>query len=302
MNDLLVGIDLGGTKTEVAVLDTQGHMVYRARSSTPSGNYEATLTGIRALIKQAESETGYVFTRVGIGTPGAISRHTGRLRNSNSTCLNDQALQQDLENMLGREVRISNDANCFTLSEAVDGNARGASSVFGVILGTGTGGGLVFQQQLIAGYQLIAGEWGHNPLPWMNADEQREASVCYCGQRGCIETWLSGPGMSCDHARHTGQHLDAHQIADQASKGDPDCQHTLMRYEDRLARGLAHVINLFDPEVIVLGGGVSNIRQLTTRVPERWSEYIFSDYVDTRLVTAKYGDSSGVRGAARLWA
>jgi fructokinase len=222
------------------------------------------------------------------------------VKNSNSVCLNGRPLQHDLAALLARELRIANDADCFALSEATDGAAAGADNVFGVIVGTGTGGGIVYRQTLLRGPNGIAGEWGHNPLPWPGEGEL-PGPGCYCGRHGCIETWLSGPGLAHDHAAHTGEALDAAAIAAGADAGDAAACATLDRYADRMARALAGIINVLDPDIIVLGGGISNIDRLYRAVPQRWGEYVFSDRVDTRLVRAQHGDSSGVRGAAWLW-
>lgn len=293
-----LGIDLGGSKIEIIALDAAGAELYRSRIATPQGDYRATLNAISNLVNNTEQKLG-MRSSVGIGTPGAISRATGRLKNSNSVCLNGQPLVQDLEALLARPVRIANDANCFALSEATDGAAAGAEVVFGVIVGTGTGAGIVVHGQVLDGANSIAGEWGHNPLPWPRADE-RPGATCYCGQQGCIETFLSGPGLSRDHERATGIRSEAQEIALRAAQGDIACEATLQRYEDRMARALAHVINMLDPHVIVLGGGLGNIARLYDNVPRLWGKYVFSDRVDTRLVAPKFGDSSGVRGAAWL--
>lgn len=295
-----IGIDLGGTKIEVAVLDAQGEVVYRQRQPTPAGDYRATIKQVVALIDAAESHLG-VRCSVGVATPGSLSLVTGRLRNSNSICLNDQPIQQDLSNALdGREVRIANDANCFALSEASDGAGQSAQSVFGVILGTGVGGGMVLNKQLVTGANAIAGEWGHNPLPWMTADEF-PGRRCYCGRDGCIETFLSGPAFEFDHTHQTQQKISPAKIIASAAHGDPDCLASYRRYTHRLARALAHVINLIDPDVIVLGGGMSNIPTLSKDVSMLWDQWIFSDRVNTKLHVNAHGDSSGVRGAAWLW-
>jgi len=295
-----IGIDLGGTKTELIALAAESHAdLLRLRETTPAGDYDASLAQMMAMVAEAERRLGCQAT-VGVGTPGAISQVTGHMKNCNSTWLNDRPLKQDLEALLKREIRISNDANCFALSEAVDGAAAGAGSVFGVIAGTGTGAGIVINGRVLEGANRIAGEWGHNPLPWPNADEL-PGPRCYCGRSGCIETWLSGPGLAADHLHRTGRSLTAEQIAREAAGGDGDAAQTLLRHADRMARGLAHVINILDPEVIVLGGGISNIDSLYDEVPARWGAYIFSDAVRTRLVAPKHGDSSGVRGAAWLW-
>jgi fructokinase len=294
-----LGIDLGGTKIEIIALDEAGVELARRRIATPPNDYGATLDAIGQLVHHVESELGRMGT-VGVGTPGALSRATGLLKNSNSVCLNGQPILDDLERLLERTIRIENDANCFALSESVDGAAAGARVVFGVIIGTGTGAGIVVNGQVLTGPNAIAGEWGHNPLPWPQAHEL-PGSACYCGQRGCIETWLSGPGMVRRHQERTGEQLDAPGIVSRAAQGDAQCEKTMAEYEDRLARSLAHVINILDPEVIVLGGGMSNIARLYGNVPGIWGRYVFSDRVDTRLVKNKHGDSSGVRGAAWLW-
>ena len=294
-----IGIDLGGTKIEAIALDDQGRERLRRRRPTPQGDYEATLAAVATLVAEAETELGESAS-VGIGTPGALSRATGLLKNSNSVCLNGQPLLQDLETRLDRPLRLANDANCFALSEATDGAAAGAEIVFGVIVGTGTGAGIVVNGQALTGINAIAGEWGHNPLPWP-ADSERPGPACYCGKHGCLETFLSGPGMARDYAATTGTRLEAETIVARAEGGETAALATLERYEDRMARGLAHVINILDPDVIVLGGGMSNVERLYRTVPKRWGEYVFSDRVDTRLTPPRHGDSSGVRGAAWLW-
>ena len=294
-----LGIDLGGTKTEIIALGPDGFERLRRRVATPQGDYAATIAAVAALVHDAERELGARGT-VGIGTPGSISRATGLLRGSNSVWLNGRAIHADLEAALGREVRITNDANCFALSEASDGAGQGAGVVFGVILGTGVGAGIVVDGRVLDGANAIAGEWGHNPLPWPR-DDERPGPACFCGRSGCIETWLSGPALVRDHLRATGRTGTAEEIAGLAAAGDPGCHATLARYEERLARALAHVINLLDPDVIVLGGGMSNVARLYDGVRERWSPWVFSDRVDTRLVPHVHGDSSGVRGAAWLW-
>jgi len=291
-----IGIDLGGTKIELIALDRAGIEKIRFRRPTPAGNYVATIRLIADMVHQAEGELNTTAS-IGIGTPGALSLKTGRMKNCNSTCLNHQRLQQDLEQALQRDIRISNDANCFALSEAIDGAATALPVVFGVILGTGVGGGLVVNGHVLDGANHIAGEWGHNPLPSPNESEM-PGSACYCGRHGCIETWLSGPAMAADHARATGQQRSAKYIA---ASGQADCQETLERYCDRLARALAGVINIIDPDAIVLGGGLSNIACLYEQIPQRWPAYIFSDAVRTKLLPPVHGDASGVRGAAWLW-
>ncbi|HUX64198.1 ROK family protein [Sulfuricella sp.] len=294
-----LGIDLGGTKIEIIALDNEGGELLRRRVPAPQGDYSGTLRAIADLVHQVEAALGQAGT-VGIGTPGTISRVTGLLKNSNSVHLNGQPIVQDLESLLQRKLRISNDANCFALSEATDGAAAGAAVVFGVIIGTGTGAGIVVNGHVLTGANGIAGEWGHNPLPWPEGVEL-PGPACYCGRHGCIETFLSGPGMSGDHQRVSGEKLDAATIVARAAAGDAACDLTLQRYENRLARSLAHVINILDPDVIVLGGGMSNIERLYENVPRIWGRYVFSDRVDTRLVRNRFGDSSGVRGAAGLW-
>ena len=296
---LRLGIDLGGSKIEIAAFDEAGREVLRRRVPTPQGDYRATVGAVASLVEDVEHELHACGT-LGIGIPGAESRVTGLIKNANSTCLIGQPLKRDLQALLQREVRLANDANCFALSEAVDGAAAGAEVVFGVIIGTGCGAGVVVRGQALIGANAIAGEWGHNPLPWP-ADHERPGPACYCGKHGCLETWLSGPGLARDFLAATGGNLPAHAIATGAETGNLDCQAAMERYEDRLARGLAQVINVLDPDVIVLGGGLSNIGRLYENVPRRWDRYVFSDHVATRLVPPMHGDSSGVRGAAWLW-
>ena len=298
MSRYRIGVDLGGTKIEAILLDESGQPLFRERSETPKGDYQATLQAIVELIDRAGVEINQEAS-VGIATPGAISPATGLLKNSNSVCLNGRPLLDDLQSLLGRDIRIANDADCFTLSEATDGAAAGAASVFGVIVGTGTGGGLVFNGRLLQGPNAIAGEWGHNPLPWPVEDEQ-PGPDCYCGKQGCIETWLSGPGMARDYQHQTGEVCTAADIVS-LSVSRPDAEACLQRYEDRMARALASAINIFDPEVIVLGGGMSNIERLYENVPRLWGKYVFSDHVATKLLPPVQGDSSGVHGAAWLW-
>ena len=293
-----MGIDLGGTKIEIIALDDSGNELLRRRVPTPSGNYAAILQTIAALVHDAEAELGQRGS-LGIGTPGALSKATGLLKNSNSMALNGQPILQDLETLLQRKVAISNDANCFALSEATDGAAAGFEVVFGVILGTGVGAGIVVNGHVLTGPNGIAGEWGHNPLPWPEASEL-PGPQCYCGRQGCIETFLSGPGMMQLHRRETGASLNTEEIVARAKQGDVASEHSLQIYENRLARALAHVINILDPDVIVLGGGMSNIERLYTNVPRIWGNWVFSDRVDTKLVKNMFGDSSGVRGAAWL--
>ena len=296
---LRLGVDLGGTKIEIAALDATGAERLRRRVPTPQGDYQATLDAVVGLVASVEREVGEQGT-VGVGTPGSISRATGLLRGSNSVCLNGQPILRDLAAALGRPVRITNDANCFALSEATDGAARDGDVVFGAILGTGVGAGVVVHGRVLDGPNAIAGEWGHNPLPWPR-DDERPGRRCFCGQHGCIETFLAGPGVVRDHESVTGEALTVPQIVDRAAAGDHVCDATLARYEERLARALAHVVNILDPDVIVLGGGLSNIDRLYANVPRLWGRHVFSDRVDTRLVRNAFGDSSGVRGAAWLW-
>ena len=299
ISTLRMGVDLGGTKIAGVVLDTAGVEVCSERLPTPQGDYQLTLKTLARLVMSLEDRVGHPCS-VGIGMPGSVSRATGLIKNSNSVCLNGQPLHRDLEVLLDRPVRFANDADCFALSEAVDGAAAGAAVIFGVIIGTGTGGGLVINQQLVSGPNGISGEWGHNPLPWPQPEEL-PGPACYCGLHGCIETWLSGPGLARDHRLMYGVTREAIAIARCAEQGDTRAVATMQRYVDRMARALASVINIIDPDVIVLGGGVSNFKRLYEAVPSRWGEYVFSDRVDTRLVAAQHGDASGVRGAAWLW-
>jgi fructokinase len=294
-----IGVDLGGTKIEAAAVDPLGAVRVRHRMATPTGSYRATMEAITALVGNIEQQIGETAS-VGIGMPGTISPITGLVKNANSTWLIGRPLQRDLEAALGRPVRLANDANCFALSEATDGAAAGLETVFGVILGTGVGGGIAIGGRILVGANAIAGEWGHNPLPRPRPDEI-PGPACYCGRSGCVETFLSGPALAADHHYRGGRELSALEIAEFAERGDPACDATLGRYMDRLARGLASVINVIDPDVIVLGGGLSGISALYERVPLLWGQYIFSDHVVTRLLRPVHGDSSGVRGAAWLW-
>jgi fructokinase len=293
-----LGIDLGGTKIEIIALDTNGCELIRRRIPTPQGDYMATLMAVAGLVEGVEGELGQRGS-VGLGIPGAESAAHGRIKNANSTCLIGKPLRRDLQTLLQREIRIANDANCFALSEAIDGAGQGAEVVFGVILGTGVGGGIVVREQVLTGANHIAGEWGHNPLPQEDAD--LPAPACYCGRSACVETWLSGPGLASDHFRKTGQNYTPEEIDTRAGRGDTGCEASLLRYEKRLAQALAQVINILDPGVIVLGGGLSQLNRLYANVPERWAPYVFSDQVVTRLLPPRHGDSSGVRGAAWLW-
>lgn len=298
-----IGIDLGGTKIEAIALSSGGEEIARRRVPTPR-DYAPLLDAITGLVRDVERAAAAVGT-VGIGIPGAVVPRTGLVKNANSTWLNGRPLGRDLEQRLGRPVRLMNDANCFALSEATDGAAAGAHVVFGVILGTGVGGGIVVDGRLLLGANLIAGEWGHNPLPWPEADEW-PGPPCYCAKRGCIEAWLSGPGFERDHAERTGLTLSAPEIVRAAGGGDPGATATLDRYHDRLARALASLIHVLDPDVVVLGGGMSNIAGLPEAASALLPRYLFaagagSDPIATRVVRAAHGDASGVRGAAWLW-
>ena len=296
-----IGIDLGGTKTEAVLMGAGSAILARERRPTPA-DYAGQVATIAALVGRMEAAAGQGGLAVGIGHPGAISPATGRIKNANSTCLNGQPLKQDLEAALGRAVRMANDADCLAVSEAADGAAAGARSVFAVILGTGVGGGIVIDGRLLSGPNAIAGEWGHNPLPWPRPDwDEVPGPAHWDGRHGAIEAWLSGPGLAADHARRHGGALRGEDIVAGAGAGDTACEDSLVRYEDRLARALAGVINLLDPEVIVLGGGLSGLPRLYRNLPRLWSAWVFSDRVDTRLVAPLHGDSSGVRGAAWLW-
>ncbi|HXR34938.1 MAG TPA: ROK family protein [Candidatus Binataceae bacterium] len=294
-----IGIDLGGTKIEAIALDDRGAVMRRHRVATPAGNYRGIIDAIAELVFSIERELGQKGT-VGVGSPGALSLRTGLLKNSNSTALNGKPLDVDLSRALGRRIRLENDANCFALSEAIGGAAREVDTVFGVILGTGVGGGLVVNQRLVSGRNAIAGEWGHNPMPWPRADEW-PGPPCYCGKTGCIETLISGPALTRELDARTARTMTAQEIAAAAKGGDAACQAVVTILEDRLARGLALVVNIFDPDRIVLGGGLSNINRLYAKVPPLISRYAFSDGVDTVVMRAAFGDSSGVRGAAWLW-
>ncbi len=294
-----IGVDLGGSKIEAIALNGAGVTLVRRRVPTPRHDYEATLRTIADLVRSLETETGFQGT-VGVGMPGAISPATGLVKNANSVWLIGRPLAEDLSRLLNRPVRFANDANCFALSEAVDGAARGCEVVFGVIVGTGTGGGLAVHGKVVTGLNAIAGEWGHNPLPWPQHGEW-PGPPCYCGRSGCIETFLSGPGLARDHLEITGEHLTSSGIVVRAETGNAPAEASLCRYEERMARALAAVINVLDPDAIVLGGGMSNLSRLYERVPTLWGRHVFSDRVDTRLLPPLHGDSSGVRGAAWLW-
>lgn len=294
-----IGVDLGGTKIEAVALDDTGQVVARRRRPTPRQSYAETLRAIVALVNDLELEIG-TRASLGIATPGALSPHTGLIKNANSTHLIGERLDEDLSEALNRRVRVANDANCFALSEAVDGAARGAGVVFGVIIGTGVGGGVVVDGRPLIGRNAIAGEWGHNPLPWPSPDEL-PGPVCYCGARGCIESFLSGPALSREFEAASGRTLEASAIDRLAVEGDKLAEGCMQRYENRMARSLAHIINVLDPDVIVLGGGLSKIGRLYQNVPALWGRWVFSDRVDTLLLPPVHGDSSGVRGAAWLW-
>ncbi|GAB4139813.1 MAG: fructokinase [Planctomycetota bacterium] len=294
-----IGIDLGGTKLEILALGPSGREIWRRRVPTPSGDYEATIRAIAELVREAEQRAGPCT--IGIGTPGSVTA-SGTLKNANSTCLNGRPFPRDVEKALGRPVRIANDANCLALSEATDGAGAGAEVVFAIILGTGVGGGVAVRGSILTGPNGLAGEWGHNPLPW--ATPRDPSLPCYCGRSGCIETVLSGPGLARDHEAVFGRRLAAEEIARRERIGDPECARTIERFEERLARGLAHVIHVLDPDVIVAGGGLSRIERIYREVPRLWAKHIFSagsaEPVRTRFAASAHGDSSGVRGAAWL--
>jgi fructokinase len=294
-----IGVDLGGTKIEAVALDADHQVVHRRRVPTPRDDYQGTLDAVAGLVETLEQALGRRAS-VGVAMPGAISPATGLVKNANSVWLNGRPLDRDLEGRLARPLRFANDANCFALSEARDGAGRDARLVFGVIVGTGTGGGVVLDGRIWTGPNAIAGEWGHNPLPWPR-DGEWPGPDCYCGRTGCIETFLSGPGLTRDHARATGEEVDAGEIARRAAAADAACQASLTRHAERMARALAAVINVLDPDVIVLGGGLSHLSSLYLAVPERWPRWVFSDRVATRLRPPLHGDASGVRGAAWLW-
>jgi fructokinase len=294
-----IGLDLGGTKIEGVALDENGVQLDRRRVATPREDYEATVRAMAGIVRDLEAATGRRGT-VGVGMPGAISPASGLVKNANSTWIIGKPLDRDLSAALGRPVRLANDANCFALSEAVDGAGAGARVVFGVIVGTGTGGGVVVDKHVLMGPNAIAGEWGHNPLPWPREGEW-PGPPCYCGKTGCVETFLSGPGMARDHLQATGEAIGAPEIAARAERGDAAARATLARYEDRMARALAVVLDILDPDVVVLGGGMSQIARLYDAVPRLWQAWAFSDRVDTLLKPPVHGDSSGVRGAAWLW-
>jgi fructokinase len=294
-----LGIDIGGTKIEAAALGADGTIRARRRLPTPAGDYPGIIATVKALVAGIEADLGPAES-LGVGVPGMLSPATGLVKNANSTCLIGRPFDRDLADALGRPVRLANDANCFALSEAVDGAAQGARVVFGVILGTGVGGGVVVDGRVLTGLNAIAGEWGHSPLPWPQ-DDERPGVPCYCGKQGCTETFLNGAGLSRAYEALTDRPEEPAAVAARAKSGDLAARAALARYIDRLARALATVINLLDPEIIVLGGGLGQIAALYRDVPARWGEYVFSDTVATKLVPPRWGDSSGVRGAAWLW-
>lgn len=297
--NLRIGIDLGGTKIASIALDHQDNVLGEDRIATPRDDYDGTIEGIAGLVHSMEQRAGLTGS-VGIGIPGSVSPRTGVVQNANSVCLNGRPLQYDVEQRLGRQVRLANDANCLALSESRDGAGRDQRVVFGVIFGTGCGGAIVVEGQCLTGPHAITGEWGHTPLPWCEREEH-PGPLCWCGRHGCIETWLSGPGMSRDHANVSGDTLSAEEIVARAGTGDAACLATLSRHSNRAARALAMVVNIVDPDVIVLGGGLSNARHLYVDVTSQMTPYVFADHCDVRILPPVHGDASGVRGAARLW-
>lgn len=297
--EMRIGIDLGGTKIEALAIDSTGRELVRHRVNTPRGDYDATIAAIVGLVRRIERETGSTGT-VGAGIPGCVSSVTGLVKNSNSTWLNGRPVDRDLSAALDREVRVANDANCLAVSEATDGAAAGKRVVFGVILGTGCGGGVAIDGRVHAGPNGVGGEWGHNPLPWARPEEF-PGPECYCGKRGCLEMWISGTGVARDYKQVTGKKRTTREIMADYEVGDPDAVATVERFEDRLARGLAHVINMLDPDVLVFGGGLSKTAYLYRDIPKRLPQYVFGGEAATPILQAKYGDSSGVRGAAWLW-
>ena len=294
-----IGIDVGGTKIEALAIDDQGAELARYRVDTPRDDYDATIETMIGLVRRLEDETGSTGS-VGAGIPGSVSRITGLVKNANSTWLNGRPLHKDLSAALGREVRVANDANCLAVSEATDGAAAGAHVVYGLILGTGCGGGVAIDGRVHTGPNGVAGEWGHNPLPWPKPEEY-PGPACYCGKRGCLEMWVSGTGIALDHKSVTGRVQTTREIMQDFEAGGREAVATMERFQDRLARGVAHVINMLDPDVVVIGGGVSRVRHIYSELPKRLPKYVFGGEVSTTIVPAKYGDSSGVRGAAWLW-
>ncbi|WP_415890372.1 ROK family protein [Neptuniibacter sp. SY11_33] len=297
--DYCIGIDLGGTKIEIIALTPSSDVLFRYRVPTPQGNYQATLDAICSLIERAENSIKNPPSSIGIGIPGAISRETGLIKNANSTCLIGHPLDKDLSERIQRPIQIANDADCFTLSEAIDGSGKDYSSVFGVILGTGVGGGIAINKQLLSGPNSICGEWGHNPLPRLD-ESDGIGRDCYCGKQDCIETFLSGPGFTTHYNHSTFSHLDTESIWELAKTGDKSAVDYCDLYIEQLAKALSSVINILDPAVIVLGGGLSNQSDIYQKLPERLAQYVFSDSMNTPILKAQYGDSSGVRGAAWL--
>ena len=294
-----IGIDLGGTKIEGVMLGPDDAVLSNRRVGSPRGDYATSIEAIAEMVAAIEADAG-VRGSIGIGAPGSISPVTGQSQGSNSTWLNGRNILTDLTARLGRPVRIANDANCFALSEACDGAGAGSRSVFGIIIGTGCGGGVVFDGKLVDGPNAIGGEWGHNPLPWARGDEH-PGPVCWCGRAGCLEQWVSGTGLAADHLRRTGETTTADAIAALAAAGDVAARETLARHADRLARGIAHVVNLIDPEVIVLGGGLSKLTGLYTDLPRLAAPFVFAAAPRITIRPPRWGDASGVRGAARLW-
>ncbi|CAO4172838.1 ROK family protein [Methylorubrum aminovorans] len=297
---LRIGIDLGGTKIAGIVLEADGATRAESRVPTPRGDYEGTLDAIAGLVAALERQAGTAGASVGVGMPGAISRATGLIKNANSVWLNGRPFAEDLAARLGRPVRVENDANCLAVSEAVDGAGAGEAIVWAIILGTGVGSGIALQGQALTGRNAIAGEWGHNPLPWPR-DDERPGPACYCGRHGCLETWLSGPGLSADFFRSTGESRSGEEIVARAEGGDAAALAAMARHRDRLGRGIAHVVNILDPDVIVLGGGLSRVEGLVAALPEAIAPHVFTDTFDTPVRASRHGDASGVRGAAWLW-
>ncbi|MGA4551360.1 ROK family protein [Methylorubrum aminovorans] len=297
---LRIGIDLGGTKIAGIVLEADGATRAESRVPTPRGDYEGTLDAIAGLVAALERQAGTAGASVGVGMPGAISRATGLIKNANSVWLNGRPFAEDLAARLGRPVRVENDANCLAVSEAVDGAGAGEAVVWAIILGTGVGSGIALQGQALTGRNAIAGEWGHNPLPWPR-DDERPGPACYCGRHGCLETWLSGPGLSADFFRSTGESRSGEEIVARAEGGDAVALAAMARHRDRLGRGIAHVVNILDPDVIVLGGGLSQVEGLVAALPEAIAPHVFTDTFDTPVRASRHGDASGVRGAAWLW-
>ncbi len=294
-----VGVDFGGTKIEAAALGNEGGYLARQRIANP-GSYDAAVEAVASLVAAVEGLAGSAGS-VGVGAPGSVSPTTGRMRNANSTWLNGRRFREDLEAAIGQPVRLANDANCLALSEAVDGAAAGARSVFAVIIGTGCGGGVAVDGRLLEGASGIAGEWGHTPLPWPEGPDETPGPACWCGLKGCLETWISGSGLARDHASRAGGRLTAEEIVAAARNGDPLASDSLERYLSRLARGLAVICNILDPDVFVIGGGMSKVAEIYDRLPGLIAPYVFADAWDGRLAPARWGDASGVRGAARLW-